>query len=66
MGGDCLKRRGLRQFSDLREGEGLDKKEGSRIFEEGGGDTPVHTMYKANSHEHDYSVYCTIFCHLLP
>ena len=35
-GGDCLKRRGLRQFSDLREGEGLDKKEGSRIFEGGG------------------------------
>ena len=38
-GGDCLKRGGLGQFADLK--EGLGKKDGGGVFEGGGVDTPM-------------------------
>ena len=43
-GGDCLKREGLEQLIDLR--EGLGKKEGRWCFSGREVDTPMHIMHK--------------------
>ena len=32
LGGNCLKEEGLGQFADLRNGEGLGKNKGERVF----------------------------------